>query len=135
MIKNKELIKTLIKNDRIPISLIDEIDFVLTEIKAESIEDFEEFVNYINWYTICSKLQGYSSFNKMRSFEIYVTYLKTFPKKDRDNFPKKDIYSLTENYLRIKDEKEIESAKEAYSQYDNPYWDKITKEVNICLEH
>ena len=117
-IKNENLIKELIKNDyKIPFKRLEQIDFILTEIDAQSVNDWQKVVDYVNWYTQKTHEQGYEYWTDKYSFDAYHEYLQESQTiEDRELFPKVDCYVLTGyiKHLRSEESKKIE--KELYDK-------------------
>lgn len=102
-INNESLIKELIKKDyNIPLSQIQEIDFVLTKTKITTVEDYDKLINYLNGYTERSA-KTLDFWDMKASTEQYLRYVKSMEKvSEFKRFPREDIYFLTEAMYQAK---------------------------------
>lgn len=116
MIQNEKLIKELIKLDYdISLSSLENIDFVFTKVGIKTVEDYEELLQYLGWYTIKSQEQGHKEWTLDFSKAMYVKYIdcvKDVP--DFERFPKKDMYAIVEKMEKIVEENERNLASQAY---------------------
>lgn len=105
MIRNQRLIKELIKRDYdVNLDKLEEIDFILTEFQAHSLEDISPICSYLSWYTDKCKKQGHRWWTDKDSLDILYRYLKEFKDiEGRELLPTdKDIYYLTQIMIDFK---------------------------------
>lgn len=130
-IKNEGLIKNLIKKDyNIPLNLVEEVDFIITDLEIKTEEEWEKVEKYLDWYT--KKTQRFEDWWKPeQSLETYHRYLAKFKDVEgRESFPKKDMWYLLDAMSIIesnaKDELKQIIIKRTNEQYEKMglYWDK-----------
>ena len=123
IIKNEELIKKLIKeNFNIPLNKLEKIDFVITETKSKDIEDWKKVSDYLKWYTNKTIKLEHPDWKIDRTFQLYYQYLYSFKDiKEKDIFPKEDIYYLTEELNNIKRAEEEKMKKELLKKVKEGY--------------
>lgn len=116
MIQNEKLLKELIKLDYdISLSSLENIDFVFTKVGIKTVEDYNELLEYLRWYTFKSQEQGHENWTLDFSKAMYVKYIDIV--KDVPNFekfPKHDMYAIVEKMEKIIQENKKDLATQAY---------------------
>ena len=141
-IAKENLIKDLIKEDYyLPLSKIEEVDFILTKSQCKTIEDCKKVHEYIEWYTETTIKGGHNGWDNKLSVQMLYDYYKAFDGMEYEIFPKRDMYNLIELMREIKYQSKLELKKimkeKVIEEYDKGSiyrtWDYVIKEENCNL--
>lgn len=131
-LKDRKVIEEVFINNRF--SLLEEINFIMRELKVTNYKEWEKVLQYIDWYTEKTKKQGFEWWDEEKTIGVYYRYLKAFKGLPREEFPQKDMHYLTEeldNMRRCinKEQDEVnqlimQKVEERYERKEF-YWDNM----------